>query len=209
MWDAAAMTRIFHDPPTPGETRADPFAYLDYDNRAQRALADLLEAIADSLPDDVDRARCALAAGLLRTAIEHHDAIEERGLFPLIEARCPPDDPLQRAIAIARREHGETIGRAIELAEELDALARSGRARNAESTGFMLRAFFDALRRHVDWAEATICAQARGLLTQDDCAELGARLAMLARNANARERSGLIVIEGDRPPAHAPMAHAG
>lgn len=176
--------------------RGDPFGYYDYDNRAQRALADLLEGIADSLPDEINRASAALAAGLLRTAVAHHDAIEEQGLFPLIEARAPIGAPLRRAVAIARREHGETIGRAIELAEELDALARTGCARNAESLGFMLRAFFDGLRRHMDWAEATIYPQARDLLTRDDLATLGVRLAAICAREAPRERGAFAVIEG-------------
>ncbi|MGF1658224.1 MAG: hemerythrin domain-containing protein [Rubrimonas sp.] len=182
--------------------RADPFGYFDYDNRAQRALADMLEGIADSLPDEINRASAALAAGLLRSAIAHHDAIEEQALFPLIEARAPLGASLRRAVAIARREHGETIGRAIELAEELDALARTGRARNAESLGFMLRAFFDGLRRHMDWAEATIHQQARDLLTREDLVTLGIRLAAIAAREGVRERGGFAVIEGGAMEAH-------
>lgn len=194
------MTRIFQRPPTPETMRADPFGYCDYDNRAQRALADLLEGIADSLPDATDRASAALAAGLLRSAIARHDAIEEQGLFPLIEARAPLGTPLRRAVAIARREHGEAIGRAIELAEELDELTRTGRARNPESLGFMLRAFFDGLRRHMDWADATIYPQARELLTPEDLVTLGVRLAGIALREGFHERHGLAVIEGGARP---------
>jgi hypothetical protein len=53
------------------------------------------------------------------------------------------------------------VGRAIELADELEALADSGRARNPDALGFMLRAFFDGLRRHLDWMDVTIMPAAR------------------------------------------------
>lgn len=139
----------------------DPLAYLAHDHATQRALADLLEGVADGLPDGVDRRAAALGAHSLRMLAARRWALEEQALFPLIESRAPEGDPARRAIAIARREHRETAGRAIELADELEALADSGRARNPDALGFMLRAFFDGLRRHLDWMDATIMPAAR------------------------------------------------
>jgi hemerythrin-like domain-containing protein len=139
----------------------NPLAYLAHDHATQRALADLLEGVADGLPDGVDRRAAALGAHSLRMLAARRWALEEQALFPLIESRAPDGAPARRAIAIARREHRETAGRAIELADELEALAAIGRARNPDALGFMLRAFFDGLRRHLDWMDATIMPAAR------------------------------------------------
>jgi hemerythrin-like domain-containing protein len=136
--------------------RGDPLAYLAHDHATQRALADLLEGVADGLPDATDRRAAALGAHSLRMLAARRWALEEQALFPLIERLAPAEAPARRAIAIARREHRETAGRAIELAEELEALAATGRAPNPDALGFMLRAFFDGLRRHLDWMDAAV-----------------------------------------------------
>jgi hemerythrin-like domain-containing protein len=197
MLDAAEKISLFHRPPHPEAMREDPIGYLEYDHAAQRALADLLETIADGLPWEVNRAGAAFAASLLRRSAARHAALEDEALFPLLEARAR-DEVTRAAIAIARREHGDAAGRAIELAEELDVLAARGAARNAESLGFMLRAFFDGHRRHLDWVEAAILPQARRVFGPEDLAELGERLADLAEGDRLRDWAGLAVIDGAR-----------
>jgi hypothetical protein len=196
MLDVVRPVRAFRRPPTPEAIRADPLGYLAADQRAQRALADMLEDLADALPDGVTRAAAARAAALLRGPARRDAALEERALFPVIETSAGGDATARRMIALAVREHRETAGRAIELAEELDELARTGRARNPESLGFMLRAFFEGARRHVDWVEAAILAPARRAMTGPDLAELGVRLARLAASADLPEWTPLVVIDG-------------
>jgi hemerythrin-like domain-containing protein len=194
MLDADQKAHVFQRPPSLDTVRSDPFYYLDYDHSAQRALADLLEDIADSLPDCVNRAAAALAAAQLRATPPRHKAIEEQALFPLLERRC--DDPaVLKALGVARREHEDSAGHAVELAEALDVLAERGYAANPESLGFMLRAFFDGLRRHMDWVEAAILPQARKLLGAEDVARFGARLAEVVASDAPLSASGLSVID--------------
>ena len=197
MLDAPEKPKLFQRPPPAAAVRADPFVLLDYDHSAQRAMADLLEDIADSLPDEVNRAAAALAASLLRSLHARHAEIEDKAVFPLLESRCEAETT-RRAIAIARREHDDAEGRAIELAEALDALSARGVCDNAESLGFMLRAFFDGLRRHLDWVDAAILPQARAALSEDDRVALGATLARMADLESPRPPAGVAVIEGLR-----------
>ena len=196
MLDAAQKSVDFQRPPDDAAVRADPFVLLDYDHKAQRGLADLLERIADSLPDEVSRAEAALAARQLRTLHARHAEIEDKCVFPLLESRCD-GEVTRRAIAIARREHDDAEGRAIELAEALDALVETGRAANAEGLGFMLRAFFDGLRRHLDWVDAAILPQARAKLSERDRALLAERLVAMTGAASERA-AGFAVIDGAR-----------
>ena len=193
MLDDAQKVVDFQRPPNEAAIRADPFVLLDYDHKAQRALADLLERIADSLPDEVSRADAALAARELETRHKRHAEIEDKCVFPLLETRCD-GEVTRRAIAIARREHHDAEGRAIELSEALDALSQTGRALNAEGLGFMLRAFFDGLRRHLDWVDAAILPQARAKLSDRDRALLADRLMEMT----AGSRPGLRVVDGAR-----------
>jgi hypothetical protein len=170
---------------------ADPLGFVAADHRARRALADLLESLADQLPDDADETAAARAAALLRGPLARDAALEDEALFPVYAARVA-DPSAGRCVEIARREQREIAGRAIELADELDRLAEGGRARNPESLGFMLRAFFDGLRRQEDWVEAAIMSQARSALTPTDLAALGARLAALAARGALPDWSALV-----------------
>jgi len=161
MIQAAGKSSVYPVAPSDLGPSGDPLAYLAHDHATQRALAGLLERIADGLPEAADRRATTLAAHSLRMLAARRWALEEQALFPMLESRAPVEAPVRRAIAIARREHHETAGRAIELAEELEALAQSGRAANPDALGFMLRAFFDALRRHLDWMEVAVLPAAR------------------------------------------------
>jgi hemerythrin-like domain-containing protein len=196
MLDVVRPVRAFRPTPTPEAIRADPLGYLAEDHRAQRALADLLEELADALPDGVTRAGAARAAAMLRGPARRDAALEEQALFPVIEARADGDATARRMIALAVREHGEAAGRAIELAEELDEIARLGFPRNPESLGLMLRAFFEGARRHLDWVDAAIVSPARRALAPPDLADLGARLARLAASPDLPAWTPLAVIEG-------------
>jgi hemerythrin-like domain-containing protein len=194
MVDILEKTRIFRNVPDVGLMRDDPLAYLEYDHKAQRALADLLETVADSLPDKVNQASASLAASLLRDSQQRRSALEEEGLFPLIERRAADGAPLRRAILLARRDYRDCAGRAIELAEELDSLAETGQAANAEALGFMLRAFFEGLRRHLDWVDVTILSQVREALSAEDVAELGAQFVSMRSAAQLWDWAGLALV---------------
>ena len=198
MADITEKTRIFRRAPGPEMMREDPLAYLEYDHKAQRVLADLLESVADSLPDAVNQASAALAASLLRDSVVRRSPLEEAALFPLLEAHVPDGSPLHRAVLLARREQRECAGRAIELAEELDLLAANGRARNADALGFMLRAFFDGLRRHLDWIDIAILPHAHDALTAPDIRALGEQFARLRDPSQQGSWVGLAVIAGER-----------
>jgi hemerythrin-like domain-containing protein len=203
MADSTERTRIYRRTPDPEVMRDDPLAYLAYDHKAQRALADLLESVADSLPDGVNQASVALAASLLRDSVVRRATLEEAALFPLIEAQAADGSPVRRAVVLARREQRDCAGRAIELAEELDQLAQTGRARNPDALGFMLRAYFDGLRRHLDWIDVAILPHARHALTAVDLGRLGEQFARLRDTAHRGSWVGLAVIEGDRSPVRA------
>lgn len=196
MLDMLEKTRIFRDAPDPAMMRDDPLAYLEYDHKAQRALADLLEALADSLPDGVNPAAAALAASLLRDSLQRRAALEEATLFPLLEARSGALSPICRAVTLARREYNHSAGLAIELAEELDELAASGRVTNPEALGFMLRAFFDGLRRHLDWVDVAILSHLREALSPGDVVALGVRFQSLRDTAHLARWAGLALVSG-------------
>jgi hemerythrin-like domain-containing protein len=149
----------------------DPLALLEEDHAIQLELCDILECIADRLPH-VDRAIARPAAAILRRGIASHLELEEAMLFPLLLRRAPPASPLNAIIKQLEAEHASDASFAAELADELQLMVDTGRVRNAEMLGYMLRGFFERQRRHIEWERSVLLPLARQTLTPSDLAEL-------------------------------------
>ncbi len=117
--------------------------------REQRSLCDALEQIADSLPDAVDRKVCLHAARVLPTLMERAHRYEEEVLFvALDQPGLTPFDPHPTLLRL-KTEHAGDECFAEELSEVLLSYAEGRPTHSAEATGYMLRGFFEALRRHI------------------------------------------------------------
>lgn len=115
----------------------------------QRLLCDELEAIADSLPDNVDQPACMHAARVLPTLLIRTQQNEEKTLFSALErARTALFDPTPTLDRL-RIEHAGDQCFAEELSEVLLSWGRGLPMQSPEATGYMLRGFFEGLRRHV------------------------------------------------------------
>lgn len=117
--------------------------------REQRTLCDALEQIADSLPDAVDRKVCLHAARLLPTLMVRAHRYEEDVLFTALDRPgLTPFDP-HPTLERLKVEHAGDECFAEELSEVLLSYAEGRPTHSAEATGYMLRGFFEALRRHI------------------------------------------------------------
>jgi hypothetical protein len=118
-------------------------------HRLQLALCDELEAIADSLPRHVVHEDCIFAAKTLGSLIRDVHAYEESTLFPALKERFPASPEISSAIERLTFEHLADECYADDLAEKLLYLGNGGEDVNIEALAYMLRGFFDALRRHI------------------------------------------------------------
>jgi hemerythrin-like domain-containing protein len=109
-----------------------------------------IEAIADALPSAVDRVQCLRIANQLVPLLRHCHQYEEQTVFPVFERSDGPDRPA-RAASVRRllAEHVEDECAAQDLTEALFEIGHGADIANPEALGFMLRAFFDSLRRHI------------------------------------------------------------
>jgi hypothetical protein len=115
----------------------------------QLVLCDRLEAIADSLPDNIDRQGCIHTARALGPLISRAHKLEEEELFPVLEgAGFLPIDP-KPSLERLKLEHAGDECFAEELTEVLLSYGSGDPTHGAEATGYMLRGFFEALRRHI------------------------------------------------------------
>jgi hypothetical protein len=112
-------------------------------------LCDRMEAIADALPS-VDRLQCLQVGNRLVPLLREAHRYEEEDVFPAFERAGGLG--LMARIASVRRlkaEHVEDECAAQDLTELLLEIGHGGAIANPEALGFMLRAFFDTLRRHI------------------------------------------------------------
>jgi hemerythrin-like domain-containing protein len=118
-------------------------------HRAKLELCDRMEAIADALPS-VDRMECLQVANQLVPLLRGAHRYEEEEVFPVFE-RTGDREMLARLASIRRlkAEHIEDECAAQDLTEILMEIGHGGRIANPEALGFMLRAFFETLRRHI------------------------------------------------------------
>ena len=149
----------------------DPLALIEEDHALQLELCDLLECLADALPD-FNGAIARSAAAILRQGFKPHLQLEEDMLFPLLRRRAPDGSPLRAIMQQLEAEHAADESFAHELADELQLLADTGLARNAEMLGYMLRGFFEQQRRHIEWENRVLLPLARQTLAQADLSEL-------------------------------------
>ncbi len=116
---------------------------------AQTTLCHVLETIADRLPNDIDTQECLIVARSIYPIVKRAHAFEEAELFPLLQSRRQEDTALNEAIGRLQFEHWEDESFAGEVAEALTEFVRHRETANAEALGYMLRGFFEGLRRHI------------------------------------------------------------
>lgn len=149
----------------------NPLDLIEHDHARHAGLCDMLEEIADDLPDNVDRRRCRDAAHMLKHDLPLHHRDEEEGLFPLLR-RHATSGKLGHIMSRLESEHSADEGFADELIESLEGLAETGRPPNAEALGYMLRGFFESYRRHIHWENELLLPLAREALGESDLEEL-------------------------------------
>ena len=109
-------------------------------------LCDMLEAIADSLPQP-DARLCLTTADALEPLVERTHVLEEEVLFPILAASCRPE--LNQTMARLRREHLSDTATAGEVSDALREVASGSSTLSPDAVGYLMRAFFDSMRRHV------------------------------------------------------------
>ena len=118
-------------------------------HRRQLELCNDLEAIADSLPSNINAIKCLQAARGLSEVIRDIHRFEEKTLFPTLSSVIGEAPDLMATIERLKFEHLADESSADDLTERLTRLGAGHVDSNMEALGYMLRGFFDALRRHI------------------------------------------------------------
>lgn len=118
-------------------------------HEAKLELCDELEAIADGLPDRLDRRLCLIAAETLPVLVSQSHAYEEKYVFPAFQRNGANRAARRMTVKRLKMEHVEDECAAQDLADILASVGQGGPVDNPEALGFMLRAFFESMRRHI------------------------------------------------------------
>lgn len=108
-----------------------------------------LERIADGLPHKVERVLCLSIAARIVPMLKDSHAYEEAVVFPAFVAAAAQPSVGDASIRRLKAEHVEDECAAQDLADVLFAIGHGSAIDNPEALGFMLRAFFEAMRRHI------------------------------------------------------------
>ncbi|MGD9476462.1 UNVERIFIED_ORG: hemerythrin domain-containing protein [Roseateles sp. XES5] len=157
MTDYTGIARLLSDRPTDAVS----LEWLKRAHDAQLTLCAALEEIADSLPANINRQKCIYAAKSLIPLINGIHRYEEEALFPMLEIKGSGDEELAEAIARLKFEHVEDECFAEELTDTLTRLGIGDGTVNAEAAGYMLRGFFESIRRHIAFEQQFMLRETR------------------------------------------------
>lgn len=115
----------------------------------QLLLCDELEALADSLPFGADRQRCLHLARAVYPLVASSHEIEESLLFDPLGGLVERVPDVRETLERLRFEHHADLCCAEELHDALLAYGRGDMRMTADAVGYMLRGFFQGVRRHV------------------------------------------------------------
>ena len=131
-------------------------------HREQLALCRQLEEIADSFPDNINTQKCLFAAKVLHPLIKGVHDFEEKKFFPWVANTAPSQRDMTATLERLRFEHCEDECFAEELTDLLLRLGSSDKTVNYETAGYMLRGFFEGVRRHIAFEREHLLDQFSG-----------------------------------------------
>ena len=108
-----------------------------------------LEHIADQLPDNVDKQGCLHVARSIHPIVANAHAFEENVLFPVLREQIPDNDKLSQTLQRLHGEHLEDESYAEEVHHGLISFVGGLSEVSIDSLGYMLRGFFEGMRRHL------------------------------------------------------------
>lgn len=137
-------------PGSPGDNAGDEVEVtLVRHHQALLGLCNQLEELADQLPDVTDHQSCLNLSRSILPLIKRAHEFEEHTVFPGLADAAKREPGLGKSIQRLHFEHWEDESYAEELCDALHEFAIGSQEANPESLSYMLRGFFEGLRRHI------------------------------------------------------------
>lgn len=130
-------------------SKSEIFQILEDHLNMQLELCDKLENLADALPNEVDTQVCLVLARNILPILHQAHQFEETTLFPELLEQHKQNEHLVATLERLKYEHWEDESYAEELRECLINFATSKDADCVTTLSYMLRGFFEGVRRHI------------------------------------------------------------
>jgi hypothetical protein len=163
-----------HDKRSLEETGTSPRQYpeelarLSEALKTKRWICDLVETIADSLPEP-SRLVCLRAAAVLRNDFPLYNADIGQCLFPQLHVRHSDSKWIILVLNQIEADHQMLEISIDEVAALLERIGEGlARIQERNVAGYALRGFFEGLRRHICWEENLILPLVNESLTKND-----------------------------------------
>jgi len=124
-------------------------AQIQRHHKIQLDLCKRLENLADGLPDKIVSQECIYISWQLYPVVRSAHDFEESHFFPLLEKYQDNKQTLEKCIKRLKFEHWEDESFAEDLSLQLRELISDPKQVNVEKVSYMLRGFFEGLRRHI------------------------------------------------------------
>lgn len=113
------------------------------------SLCDTLEDLANHLPSAADKQMCLTLSRTILPVISNAYDFEENTLFPHLLKLNKQNKSLMKSLERLKFEHYEDEAFAQEVSETLHEFVTDNKADLAEKLSYMLRGFFEGMRRHL------------------------------------------------------------
>lgn len=118
-------------------------------HKSQLELCKRLERLADRLPDQFDKQECLSLSWQLYPTVKAAHRFEEEYLFPLLLGEEETQSGIERSLERLKFEHWEDESSAEDISIFLRQLVQDPKGVNIGKISYMLRGFFEGLRRHI------------------------------------------------------------
>lgn len=115
----------------------------------QLKLCERLEGLADSLPYDVNKQECLSISWEIYPVVKAAHDFEEKTLFPLLSEREHDNTEIAHSLERLKFEHWEDESSAEDISLSLRQMVSAPEETNVEKMSYMLRGFFEGMRRHI------------------------------------------------------------
>jgi hemerythrin-like domain-containing protein len=148
----------------------DPIDLLRDEHAHFRKICDMLDRLANNLQHDAAVRETAVIYRAFTHLFPLHQANEEEDFFPLLRARCLPEDGVDDMLALLLRDHSakNAEGGTVDFLPGLMQIATGREIPDPMTFVGSVLAFTEMLRRHVAWEDATLMRLARKRLTAAD-----------------------------------------
>lgn len=163
----------------------DPIEFILDEHNRQFEICAHLENFVGALESEPSARGATSLLGFLTEDLPVHIEDEELDLFPLLASRRGDDENLTVILDQLVAEHELDRGLVEPIVEDLRHIADGRALSDLRRFCMDVRAFTEAMRRHVNWENRVVIPLAERVLNEEDRAHLAARIAARRQRPSA------------------------